>query len=327
MAFSPECINAVKPVVYIVERFWEPPNPQTPLGLRSYPPEVVESFLATMRANLALINIGTSKTPREKWSVPLFQLRTVATIEDVPKLPPGGDVVLGFMHFPDLYQLAVDPGRPPETIDSLPAEKLSASMDRLVQRFYDAMTAKWEKLVTELLSKRQRAAPSGTVGTSYIKRHDYKVHLKAGGKEKKVVYTQRYGLIDVAHPAVDSLSVWSEGSQRAAMLSALFNADLRLGPAVVAKVGKADAGGPAYLRAVGRGLAYNLLHEFWHAARGSGDHPLGEQGNTMIEQQPSPTKEGLKLDPLSIAAIQDHYEATWGRDIAEKKVELGALPD
>lgn len=317
MAFSPDCINAVKPVVYVVERFWE----KTPLGLRNFPPEVVETFLDTVRANLALINIGTSKTPRDKWNVPLFTLKTVATIQEVPKLPPGGDVVLGFSHFPDsYYKSRMDPALAPLVFGTL-----ADSMARLAQRFYEAILVKWEKVVADLPSEREKPEAAPDLGISLYYPIDREVNLKAGGK-KKVVNRTRLGLIDIGAPIAGALDVWPV-NRIGSKLDKLLEANPRLGPAVVAEQGKAAATGPAYLRAVGRGLAYNLLHEFWHAARGSADHFLGKNDHDLIESDPSPMRAGLKLDPRSVAAIQDHYEATWGRDIAEKKVELGSLPD
>jgi hypothetical protein len=124
--------------------------------------------------------------------------------------------------------------------------------------------------------------------------------------------------------AADALNLYPQvfSRKRAGERKKLWNVlsgKNEFGPRAVA--GIKDA---AFLEAVGRGLAYNLLHEFWHATERRSDHPFDDQANT-IESEPSPLPKALRLRAETRKNIERQYELTWCRYIAQRRVNLGEI--
>lgn len=336
-SFSPLCVRSPSPIVYIVEQFVEPLKAQDPLkgraSLTDYPAEVVAAFSDTFRTRVEQITIGDKATPRRKWNQRLFEVKRVRSIEQVPSVPRSGDIVLAFLYAPEKYfkDSSVSDQNEPDAVRALDEQWISAAWRVVYEWFHTKLVQKWEsRLTSPKPPKGDSEIQPGNAGVSGVEyRGPFEAMLKAPGSQRvKVIYRRRVGLIDAGGVAGDALPVWS-GRERVAMLKMLCDsADTpRLGPAAVNNVATKNLGGaaPKYLRALGWGLAYNLLHEFWHAARADGGHPLGTDGNLMIEQKPRATREGIVFDPSSIAAIQDHYIKTWCSDIVSKVSDIGTL--
>src|SRR5215210_5992802 len=223
MSFAKECVKAkTKPRLFLVNKFLLGKNKDQKEGnLSEYPEETKQSFDYTFKSNLSLFKLKTAKDPSSKDSPSLFEFRTVEDFAGVPRFLGAGDIVLGFVHFPSTYQID-------EAADTLKAglsNHVRKALDDLIERFRGDMVTQWKKVVDPAYSlpKDSSTAPGETgtfseLGQSISSQYENSIKLKKEGKMQKIFYSYRLGLIDVGHPAADSVFVWPNTKDRKKML-------------------------------------------------------------------------------------------------------------
>jgi len=260
----------------------------------------------------------------------LFKIENKPNLAQVPTFLGSGDVVLGFVHLPP-YSIEDDELTVP------PVSLINRVMDKVFDRFQTKIDSQLKAVGNEKTSvpKLRQPSPSdGKVGLSSFIHQAQTVKTKKD-KDQKVFYSIRIGIVDVGFAGGDAVAVWPEEKIRRKvlkLLSQVKNPDVGFGPQAVAfvrqnlnsqdikEIGRLKD----YLQAVGRELAYDLLHEFWHAAELTGEHPY-EGGNIHIEGTPSGTKPDLVFQPKAIQNILASYEKTWCKDIEEGRISVGDL--
>jgi hypothetical protein len=352
MSFARECVdNKTKPSVFLVNKFLLGQNNEQKEGsLSEYPEETRQSFEHTFKTNLSLFMLKTANTPSSKDSPLLFEFRPVDDIVSVPHFLGAGDIVLAFVFFPSLYQIDADA----DTLKAGISDIVKKALDDLSGRFKADISSQWQKVVDPAyrLPKDPSTVPGETgtfseVGQSLSTQYSSSIKLRKGGKVQKMFYSYKVGVVDVGHPAADSVFVWANTKDRKQMLSILGQPEvttdpkktkpIAFGPKAVARVASmaGDKKGE-YLKSVGRGLAYNLLHEFWHVTSNISDHPV--QGNIYIEAAPSPTlprpdtekknkkaKDVLTLTDVSIKKIRTNYQNGWCKYIIDERKGIGDI--
>jgi hypothetical protein len=341
MAFDAKCTGDAKkrPVIFLVEKFLN-----TAGNLAEYPDETKKSFDENFKRNIDLLKANPN--------LPLFTIQRTPTLDQVRDFLGAGDIVLGFVHLPP-YQLvkgeevAVKDKETGEKIrktllteiERRPSGALEKEKDSLVNRFFkkieSRLNAASDPQHPPKIKPPRITQPGEDVGIGIgVAIHGaLQVKLKKGD-EKKVFFSIRVGIIDVGFPASQSVEVWADPQIRDKILKILATPEKSgFGPQTVSLVkqkvnpnNKREIDGlNDYLKSVGRGLAYNLLHEFWHAAQRTEDHPF-ERGDAHIEGTPSPSKRNpLAFQNAAISEMLTDYENTWCKYIKEGRVGVGDL--
>jgi hypothetical protein len=324
MVLSPECLaspRATMPTIFIVDKFLGSEG-----SLSQYPSEVISAFKEAFNSNISAIN---NMVPQRRQ---LFNIdyKPNTTIEHAPKILGSGDIVLAFYYSPP-YKVSqgVLSGKPSDVISDefLGPEvtTLQNELNKLFLRYADKLKAQW-KIIADNPPPRDLDQPSkieledSGQSISFQNIGTIKPKTKSG-EVIKVFYSIKIGLIDVAFPAAQSTSVWGLQRERLKKLEVLKKAEFAA--TGVAALGAIPEQGTLYLKAVGRGLAYNLLHEFWHAATLQKAHHI--RGNQYIEGSPSPISVNIQFQKASIKNILSIYESTWCNFIKEGRVSLSNL--
>jgi hypothetical protein len=323
VGFAPGCVSGPKPKVFLIDTFINAGDDPT-RKLSAYPAETRQAFDREFMANLALLPLRKATDGPKKQVPPLFEVTTIPNLDGVPKLLGAGDVVLGFAYFPpyDAEQMAED--------TPVPTPQLAAEMQKLVRALWQAMTEAWAKVAIDPKGHpglpKPEGPPAGDSGLStfFFPLID-NVKLKTG-KQQKLYWSLRLGLVDVGWPASDALRVETLERKRVVLQQVLGQPDDEaqgFGPKAVAAVAEASDGlRERYLEVVGKGLAYTALHEFWHVAAGGAKHPA-RGGSEIIESSPRPTGPNLRFQQASIDAIVKHYESTWCKAITDGRRKIG----
>jgi hypothetical protein len=343
MAFATGCQNAEqskRPIVYLVDRFVAgPQQAEAELPrLSQYPADTLRVFRQTIERNLALLQIPKGG--------PLFHIKSVRALADVPGFARGvpgflggGDVVLCLAHLPP-YTLSEG------TLLVPPTTPLDGILARILASFRANFDAEWRAkadpssaLPAPDSGALRRDALEGKAGISQATIiNNATIKVKGTKATRLVYYNARVGIIDVGYPAAEGVFVWPSRVQGKVLKilarSAIDQPDASFGPLAVSWVKQnldpkvKEESKPetvtAFLEAVGRGLAYGLLHEFWHVSERTGDHPYGT-GNNLIEGSAKATNATLQFHPEAVKKMLAGYEATWCKFLTEGRVAIGEV--
>ncbi len=314
MSFSPDCIRSQsKPVVFLLNSFLKTPNIGNTGDFSAYPPDVKDSFNQVINKSFSLLFMRDSQDAQSRRGVPLFEIRRINSLSDVPTILNVGDIVAGFDHTPPYEVASID-----NSITYPPASDEARISRFVLERFKKSFREKFEqKFSTKLLpSSNEKIEEAGDMGGfsdgSFFK---FEATRRTGGAFKGYFH-EAVSIVNIASPAIESLYVYTDKSiiEKAKKI-------LKEGQFDIPSVKKvADSCGVSkkieYLKAVGRGLAYSLLHEFWHNATGESQHPSGSGG--MIERGPHPRfmdpkepSQPMSLLENSVNKIITRYEKNW----------------
>jgi hypothetical protein len=327
MAFSPACAKAAPPKVFLVDRFvGQKGQPAPTEGLVDYPAETNTKFKEIFEKEVRRLERRTAKDGPDAKNVPrLFKIEQVKSLQNVPKLLQGGDVILVAIHLPDIYT----PERMADDSASAPVSLMQEVIQQMVRESWLELDRHWpkEKNAEKLPALPQVVTERGTQDPGL----SFSFHQVRTIGKKNIFWSVRIGMIDVGWLANDATRVFSEPEVQKELRAALAGDEAKpsLGPAAVAAAcNVSDAvksRRDVFLKTVGKGLAYNFLHEFVHVTCGLPEHPFGT-GSEEIEGSPRPTGEAdLQLKKEAIAAIHKQYEATWCDDVTSKRTSAEQL--
>lgn len=325
MTFNLKCIGdpEKKPTIFLVDEFFTGIT-----RFSEYPPEAREAFQSTFAGNIDRLKISTANSAPS-----LFRIEAKTNLDQLPAFLGSGDVVLGFAHLPPyaVNTIVSDLEIPPV---SLVPRVLNRVVERFILKFESQL-----RIVTNLTIPEGRLRPippaADNSGMSDFGRTVQTITTK-DGKAHKIYFSVKIGVIDVGFPTAQAVQVWPERKIQDKILKVLSQPgkgdDLNFSPKAVASVpininsqdNKESRHLKEYFQAVGRGLAYNLLHEFWHTAEEAPGHPYG-LGNGIIEGTPSCTKPGLVFQNAALQNMLANYEKTWCKFIQEGRVGMGDL--
>jgi hypothetical protein len=140
-------------------------------------------------------------------------------------------------------------------------------------------------------------------------------HGTIDAEKKHFFYSIRIGVVDVGWPTGQTIEDLPSGKEQVELFERLKGID-EFGPQSVAAVKDAK-----FRESVGRGLAYLALHEFWHVAELTDEHPY-QGGNRYIESDPKPTAEGLQFQTAALTNMLTSYEKTWCKYLGQKRISL-----
>jgi hypothetical protein len=172
----------------------------------------------------------------------------------------------------------------------------------------DRAVERWTQVVVEAPPRIEHAPPGEEpdLGRAQAVYHSQKATFQKDKRGGQVFLAVRLGIIDIAFPAAAALFVWPNIKDRLRVLDTLVG-NGGFGPYAITKL---VSTGPRFAEAVGRGLAYNAVHEFWHASERRSGHPYN-MGNNFIEGNPSPLKNDLVFQAPAVKNILSEYEKTW----------------
>lgn len=321
MAFSASCVGAAKPRIYLVHQFLAGQG-----SLYDYPFGVLDSFDKTFDRNMDVLRRRSSQDSSSSRAPRLFDVVRVRDLKGVPKFLGSGDVVLGFTRFPpyEVSQLQDELVGPQAATPTGSYNPISAAIDSLADRFWNAIVAQWKSKASNsppVRGKRETAIPQ--VGISVSRLEPDRLVLRSGGSAE-VYYGYRLGIVDTAFPAAAALTAWDNSEVRHKRLQTLSAKDFS--PAAVREAAGATPRGASYLAIVGRGLAYNLLHEFWHVAERRADHPYPFSFRTIENEKGTlPGVEGIVFQPAAVENILKDYEKTWCAYLNVHRIGLGEV--
>jgi hypothetical protein len=322
--FTPACVKSAAPRIYLVDTFVEGQG-----RLTAYPETVRRAFKSAFEENISLFERRSAQTPPGKPGAPLFEITRLNNLAAVPAILGGGDIVLGMTLFPP-YKLNKDFGSGewsdlvgPEPDPSRKESRLSQAMQAMDRRFWDEIVRQWRARCAGAPPRRQHVPLMAEPGLSLAYRDNPTVTLKKGG-QRKIYYAVRLGLIDAAFPAAAAVWAWNAGKQRSAQWAVLKKHEFSPQGVAAAAQTKNRTANDSFLQQVGRGMAYDLLHELCHAALRSADHPVDD--NKIIESvtgaKPRP---GLKLQAATVTKVLAEYRDTWCSYQTKGCVNLAAL--
>jgi hypothetical protein len=315
MVFANACIASPRPIAYVVDKFFE-----GSARLNDYPDPTRYAFARTFVANLTLMRITRGQKRLGGTQDLLLSFDMPSSLADVPSILEFGDLVLGFAHVPP-YRVEDKLYLDGSDASLGHVHALTEAMNALEERFRQAALSRWL-----LLARDGDRPPNFSVGD--VSRADagrsrwvafpHAIKLKKGG-QANTYFAWRLGLIDVAFPAAEAIpEIWQKEKERQQAMAVLQQSDF--GPKGIWQLARED-----YQESVGRGLAYNLLHELWHAAQETHLHPYA-LGNQVIENddgtKPLP---GIQYQPHVVKAIEDRYKTGWCKCITDKRVSLARL--
>jgi hypothetical protein len=328
MAFSPACTKAAAPKVFLVDRFvgqvGQPPPTE---GLADYPTETTTKLKELFEKELGRLERRTAKDGPDAKNVPrLFTIERVKSLQDVPKLLQSGDVILAAIHLPDVYsvdQMADDSA-------SAPVSLMKDVIQKRIEESWAELDKSWAKVKdAKKIPVRPKAVTDEAGQDPGLSWALHQVHTVG---KRNIFWSLRIGLIDVGWPAIDATRIFSQDPVRTALRAELAGGEAEnpsLGPAAVAAASNSSdavkSKRDVFLKTVGKGLAYNFLHEFVHATCGQPGHPFGS-GSEEIEGRPRSTGDAdLHLKKEAIASIHRHYEETWCDDVTSKRTSAEQL--
>lgn len=273
----------------------------------------------------------TSQTP-PKSTQPLFIYKEVDTLDRAPSVLDAGDIVICFTFFPNFYQVGTLEG---EFVSlDISGKDFTRLAQSLFEAFRNSYSKEWKARCDPSSDKPDLSVPTADpepdtlgLGTGFVS--PVSLTLKSS-KKLSSFFAYRAGLIEAGSVVgIAANQVWLgngsllEKARRTFMkqLKDIAGGDESFGPTAVSKVAALDPPSgykkqyTEFQDAVGRGLAYIALHEFWHASRGRQGHPKDESGGynlRVIETPSSPSfRTDLVLLDASITEIIKNYEASW----------------
>src|SRR5215510_10423243 len=275
------CLNkAEQPTIFLVDNFLHGDKAKSEAGRFSdYPPVVKREFSETLEASLALIQIK-SATASAGYPSRLFKINNIRSVNDLPNFLRSGDIVLTFIHS-SLYAVGSDG----EFEGRVNLDTLDVEADILFERFEQAIRAHWRNVATTPPPSivRSQIDPD-KIGISNFLQDVATLPLSKGGTQN-IYYSIRIGVVDVGEIAGSALSVFEadiEANDRRNAMRALRRTKPEFGPLAVFAVKRGK-----YFEAVGRLLAYALLHELWHSALLTPGHPYGMSPNIIEGSLPA----------------------------------------
>ena len=249
----------------------------------------------------------SAKTP----GVPLFLKQRVTALANVTSVLNAGDIVIVYDHTPP-YNLNSDGGIawPPVS------DEAKVCRDLVTTAFKEYLTRLNAKSSAKLQNPPQsKPIEAGDLGAASLQDYQSGMYPFKSGGAKLVYYWAAFGVVNIS--AAINKAVYVFKKQSGPLLDLLKAGDFGLDAInnVIAK----GLYTSAYLAAVGRGLAYFTLHEFWHMTtpKRPDPHWLGE-GNMIIEGSADASDMSrddpalpLTLAPESIAAILQRYNDVW----------------
>jgi hypothetical protein len=318
MAFAPQCINAsTKPVLYLVDSLVGTDD-RTASKLSDFPQLVLTSFDTTLDATLQLMIMRKIQQPPTTLGTPLFVKKRVTSLADIPSVVNIGDIVVLYDYTPP-YNLATGGviAWPPVSEEN---KIVSLQKDRAYKVFQTRFNAKAldTKFKDQPLSKREEVGDAGGASTHQLMKG--RAQFKSGGK-KRWYHWAAFGVVNIAGPITKALYTFKKAQEPTQPLLDLLTKGNFGVEAVKTISDRRGVTTNEYLKAVGRGLAYVTLHEFWHmtdpTSTPENPHSRGE-GNLIIEGSADAsdvhkqdTALPLTLMPESVTSILKFYNDEW----------------
>jgi hypothetical protein len=321
--FAPQCASAkaTRPILYWVDTVvgleeGETGQPSREAGtLSSLPRAVMSKFDETLDASLRLLVIRTAQQSAKQGNTLFMGRHRVDKISYIPGYPvlSAGDVAVLYDHTPP-YDL-----NPTGSI-LWPPDSDEAKWSRdLAKKAYNKYITGLKETSTAKINPPPEGKPvePGAMGAASSKSFQtVKVKFKSGA-EKWVYHWEAFATVNIASAISKAFFVFA--GVRKGPPGKLFDF-IKAGEFSIAALNDANSKQlttPAFLEAVGRGLAYDTLHEFWHVTTPDNPEPhwLGE-GNNIIEGVPDPAKVSKSGQPLtltqkSVDAILKRYDEIW----------------
>jgi hypothetical protein len=233
----------------------------------------------------------------------LFRMDTALGWDRLPKLFGTGDILVVFFE------------RPPYVIErdslsydgSLQPDLMRQAAEKTFSKLVSNQRERWQQLSADPFPEPgELNGGDDAMGKGYMVLWNAPVTLRKGGA-RKVSLAVRLAVIDAGQACGNALDWYSDQSRRAEAIGKFPRDGMgyQLGPPTV------QAQEEEFQSAVGRLLAYMVLHEICHCT-GQRGHPTGLEEHSTIELSPvDPRKTKIGLLDSTITRILRHYETEW----------------